>query len=183
MHQSPWNKLREDEQLREEILLDVERCMPDQPTFRLPDVQKKLLDILFIYCRLNSDIGYRQGMHEILAPILYVVQSDGVRHDTASELDASFTPYVAQILNNNFVEHDVFTIFNALMNSAKPLYELRTNGSSMPHSGGLSTPAANASASIIERSQHIHENLLKTVDPELSSHISELNILPQVFLM
>ena len=75
---SPWATLRKDEELRHEILQDVERCMPEEPFFREPDVQCFMTDILFIYCKINADIGYRQGMHEILAPILWVVEQDAV---------------------------------------------------------------------------------------------------------
>lgn len=38
-----------------------------------------LLDILFIFCKLNGDVGYRQGMHEIAAPILWVVENDAIQ--------------------------------------------------------------------------------------------------------
>lgn len=35
--------------------------MPEEPYFRQSDAQQKLLDILFIFCKLNQDVGYRQG--------------------------------------------------------------------------------------------------------------------------
>ncbi|RAL58521.1 hypothetical protein DID88_004025 [Monilinia fructigena] len=75
---SPWNTLRKDEEIRAEIFQDIERCMPDEPYFRQTDTQRFMLDVLFIFCKINQDVGYRQGMHEILAPILWVVEQDSI---------------------------------------------------------------------------------------------------------
>ena len=33
-------------------------------------------DLLFIYVREHSGMGYRQGMHELLAPILFVMHAE-----------------------------------------------------------------------------------------------------------
>ena len=33
-------------------------------------------DILFCYVKENPDLGYRQGMHELLAPILFVMNAE-----------------------------------------------------------------------------------------------------------
>ena len=42
-------------------------------------------DILFCYVREKPDLGYRQGMHELLAPILFVmhVEMRDVTSDTS----------------------------------------------------------------------------------------------------
>lgn len=34
------------------------------------------MNILFIYAKENPSLLYRQGMHEILAPILFILYSD-----------------------------------------------------------------------------------------------------------
>ena len=41
-------------------------------------------DILFCYVRQNQRLGYRQGMHELLAPILFVMHAEqrDVHNDT-----------------------------------------------------------------------------------------------------
>ena len=52
--------------------------MPENLYFRQPDTQRMLVDILFIFCKLNPDVSYRQGMHELLAPILWVVERDAI---------------------------------------------------------------------------------------------------------
>ena len=39
-------------------------------------VKESMLDILFIYCKEKPDLGYRQGMHEILAAIVFVLHAE-----------------------------------------------------------------------------------------------------------
>lgn len=65
----------------------VENSFPDNDYFRSEKVQDQLNDILFIYCKINHDVSYRQGMHELLAHILWVVSSESL--DTQSNPRAS----------------------------------------------------------------------------------------------
>ena len=41
--------------------------------FRNEDIQHQLTNVLFLYCVMHPDIGYRQGMHEVLAPLFYAI--------------------------------------------------------------------------------------------------------------
>ncbi|KIY00085.1 uncharacterized protein Z520_03770 [Fonsecaea multimorphosa CBS 102226] len=165
---SPWASLRQDEISREEIFQDVTRCMQDNYFFREPTTQKRLLDILFIYAKLNPDIGYRQGMHELLAPIVWVVQQDAVDPTTIpdSDKDAEDMDFLTEVLDGKFVEHDSFNLFCALMQTAKAFYEVGENRDSSP---------------IIARSKRIHDDILSTIDPELALHLHVLGILPQIY--
>ncbi|KAF9904018.1 TBC1 domain, member 5 [Lobosporangium transversale] len=81
---SPWQQFFVDSELRKVIKQDVDRTLPDNDFFRSEKVQEQLNDILFIYCKINSDVSYRQGMHELVAHILWVVSSES--------LDAHSTP-------------------------------------------------------------------------------------------
>jgi len=60
---------------------------PDNDYFRSEKVQEQMGDILFIYCKINHDVSYRQGMHELVAHMLWVVSSESL--DTSSELESS----------------------------------------------------------------------------------------------
>lgn len=51
---------------------------PDVEFFRSHQVQEQMTDILFIYCKLNQDVSYRQGMHELLAPIYFVLSMESI---------------------------------------------------------------------------------------------------------
>jgi TBC1 domain family member 5 len=102
--------------------------MQDNFFFREPSTQKKLLDILFIYSKLNPDTGYRQGMHELLAPILWVVDCDAVDarslRDGATGEEIESENLMLEIVDAAFVEHDAFNLFCALMQTTKAFYEV-----------------------------------------------------------
>ncbi len=167
---SPWSTLREDEISREEIFQDVTRCMQDNFFFREPATQKQLLDILFIYAKLNPDIGYRQGMHELLAPILWVVHQDAVDLTGVPAVDkkAEGADFMVEVLDSKAVEHDAFNLFCAVMQTAKAFYEIGENRDSSP---------------IIARSKRIHDDILNAIDPELAHHLHVIGILPQIYSM
>jgi hypothetical protein len=57
-----------------QFVIDVLLCsFPDIGYFRDDDVQQELTNILSLYSVMHPDIEYRQGMHELLAPIYYAV--------------------------------------------------------------------------------------------------------------
>jgi TBC1 domain family member 5 len=174
--QSPWDAFRQDEVVRDEILQDVRR-LPDETFYHQESTQTLILDILFIYCKLNPDVGgYRQGMHELLAPIVYVVAQDAI--DRASIDVSAADPVMVEMLDSYFVEHDCFALFAKIMEKAKSFYEISTAPSSL---GSVST--TNEQSAIVEMSRDIHEVMLKKVDPELAEHLKSIEILPQIFLM
>ncbi|MCJ1387688.1 hypothetical protein MMC18_000531 [Xylographa bjoerkii] len=145
--------------------------MPENLYFREPTTQTILLDILFIFCKLNADTGYRQGMHEVLAPILWVVSRDAIDPSTLTEQDLNTSESddpVRQALDYSFIEHDAFTLFCIIMQTVKSFYEMGSTTSSSP---------------IVERSKRIHEDFLRRVDPELTKHLTAIEILPQIFVI
>ncbi|APA10520.1 hypothetical protein sscle_06g052900 [Sclerotinia sclerotiorum 1980 UF-70] len=184
---SPWNTLRKDEEIRAEIFQDIERCMPEEPYFRQADIQRFMLDVLFVFCKINQDVGYRQGMHEILAPILWVVERDSIDPgdinggDTTESETSSSDSIMKQCLDRRFIEHDAFTLLSLVMRSAKSFYELGDPGQKTPQNG-IGTPQ-NGASPIVERSKRIHEVYLARLDPQLAKHLTDIEILPQIFLI
>ncbi|KAF3063864.1 TBC1 domain family member 5 [Daldinia childiae] len=176
---SPWNTLRNDQTLRAEILQDVQR-LPDEPFYHQPEIQTLILDVLFVYCKLNPGIGgYRQGMHELLAPIVYTVEQDAIDPGDIASSD-SVDPIMLEILDASFIEHDAFALFSKVMDRARSFYEVTESATNAP----LTTfDQQSTTSSIVEKSQYIHEVCLFKVDPELSTHLKNIEILPQVFLI
>jgi TBC1 domain family protein 5 len=182
--QNPWEQFRKDEALRKEIFQDVERCMPENPYFRDPKIQTSLLNILFIYCKLNEDVSYRQGMHEIVAVILWVVSCDAIAPGFSIDVTVEQSLHeddsvMAETLDARYIEHDTFSLFQVIMRSAKGWYELGEEDNTKNRGRSENR----ASSPIVEKSKYIHEHLLMSVDPELAEHLKALDVLPQVFLM
>lgn len=158
--------------------------MPEENFFRESKTQQIMLDTLFIYCKLNPDVGYRQGMHELLAPILWVVNKDAIETTSTKSADSfgGDEPQMLNLLDQSFIEHDTFTLYALVMQSAKSFYEM---GEPMPQPITTMSPIQeqHGSAPIVSRSKHIHEHYLARVDPELAAHLTEIEILPQIFIM
>lgn len=154
--------------------------MPDNMYFRQPSTQNMMIDILFIFCKLNPDIGYRQGMHEVLAPILWVVERDAIENGSIQMERNIATPgeLIQDMFDNRFIEHDTFTLFGLVMQNAKFYYA--------PAEGGHnpSQPASSQNESpMLVRSKRIFEEYLPKADPGLARHLTKIDIVPQIFLM
>ncbi|KAL7822458.1 RabGAP/TBC [Trichoderma gracile] len=184
--QSPWNTVREDEVIRAEILQDVQR-LPDEANYHEDYMQRMILDILFIYCKVNpSRGGYRQGMHEVLAPILHVVEQDSLDRTSipASDAEDGVDELMLETIDRSFIEHDAFVLFSQLMEHAQSFYEVKDVPDSNPPADGSSQARfPEQSSAIVERSRFIHEVCLQKVDPELAAHLTSIEILPQIFLI
>ncbi|KAK6414925.1 hypothetical protein LTR95_017659, partial [Oleoguttula sp. CCFEE 5521] len=165
---STWKTRQANQALRAEIQQDVDRCMPENMYFRQPDTKRTLLDILYVYSKLNADITYRQGMHELLAPILWVVERDAINLGRSSKAMGE-DALIKAVFDAEHIEHDTFALFAQVMQSAKNFYEQTT------HSGSENP--------MVARSRRIVFELLPLLDKELAQHLEKLDIVPQVFLM
>ncbi|KAM5457018.1 hypothetical protein McanCB49686_003118 [Microsporum canis] len=142
-----------------------------------PDELPSTVDPLAEDAELNPDLGYRQGMHELLAPILWVVTQDAIDTQTLNE-DTAFAAcgeeaLMLQCLDPTYIEHDSFILFCSVMQTAKEFYE---------HNDSKNNGGNVEASSIISRSQHIHLGLLRKLDPELADHLVAIEVLPQIFL-
>lgn len=161
--------------MRADISQDVDRCLQENFFFREPATKAKMVDILFIYAKLNPDLGYRQGMHELLAPILWTVDRDAIE-TKALEGFTSTGPEddsMLELLDAAHVEHDSFTLFCIVMQSTRSYYE---------HNRHRSQNGQLDAIPIVHQCEYIHNDLLVTTDLELADHLQALEILPQIFL-
>lgn len=94
-----------DAALMKEISKDVSRTRSDLPFFAIGGMaQQWMLRILFVHAKLHPELGYIQGMNEILVPILYAYGTDP---------------------DDNWVvetEADAFFSFSTIMAATKLLY-------------------------------------------------------------
>ncbi|EPB70125.1 hypothetical protein ANCCEY_10771 [Ancylostoma ceylanicum] len=73
---NPWQQYFADHDLRDLISKDVGRTFPELEFFQQDHIRRMMCDILLIYAKENSFVSYKQGMHEILAPLMFVLFSD-----------------------------------------------------------------------------------------------------------
>ena len=118
-------------------------------------------------------------MHEILAPILWVVSRDAIDPQSMEAFSKGHLDrddLITSCFDPKFIEHDTFTLFCIIMQTVKSFYEM----------GSTDQTAVSASSNIspiVERSKRIHERYLRQADLELADHLTAIEILPQIFII
>ncbi|XP_035385101.1 TBC1 domain family member 5 isoform X1 [Electrophorus electricus] len=183
---SLWNKFFQDKELRGMIKQDVWRTFPEMCYFQEEDVRTKLTDILFCYARENEQLLYKQGMHELLAPVVFVLHCDHQAFQHAIET-ASPSDEVMVLLDPNFLEHDAYAMFSQLMETAEPWFssferEVRKGKEEMLTSMPFARPQdSGPSVAIVTKVNRIQDQLVKKHDIELHMHLNRLEIAPQIY--
>ncbi|KAE9609872.1 hypothetical protein Lal_00006856 [Lupinus albus] len=78
---STWGRYFRNAELERMVDQDLSRLYPEHGSyFQTPGCQGTLRRILLLWCLRHPECGYRQGMHELLAPLLYVLQVDVESH-------------------------------------------------------------------------------------------------------
>ena len=101
---------------------DVVRTFPDMEFFRQAEMQGILCNILFNFASENPHLSYKQGMHELLATLLYVAHTDSQNCLINYEGDLA-NETIASLMSLKFLEHDVFHLFSSLMRSIETWYQ------------------------------------------------------------
>ncbi|KAG6474131.1 hypothetical protein ZIOFF_068055 [Zingiber officinale] len=74
---SIWSRYFRNAEVEKMLDQDLSRLYPDQESyFQTTICQTMLRRILLLWCLIHPECGYRQGMHEQLAPLLYVLHVD-----------------------------------------------------------------------------------------------------------
>ncbi|KAH8102963.1 RabGAP/TBC [Cristinia sonorae] len=186
--ENPWTEWFASMDLRKTILQDVERTFPDIGYFRDQEVQAQLTNILFVYSSSHSDIGYRQGMHELLACLYYALDYDSLPSNATETDDATLKEFCAR----SWVAADAWTLFTAVMEGTSRWYEWQEGKSSATEKSPLASHvqlnlAGDNSglkpyvAPIVQACNRIQSNLLKSVDPELWKRLQSVGIEPQIY--
>lgn len=183
---SLWNKFFQDKELKGMIKQDVLRTFPEIRYFQDEDVRTKLTDILFCYARENEQLLYKQGMHELLAPIVFVLHCDHQAFQHASET-ASPSEEMKCLLNPTYLEHDAYALFSQLMETAEPWFssferEVRKGKEELLTSIPFARPQdSGPSVAIVTKVNRIQDQLVKKHDVELHMHLNRLEIAPQIY--
>ncbi|KAG8900147.1 hypothetical protein FRB99_006207 [Tulasnella sp. 403] len=173
---NPWQDWFASVELRRTIAQDVERTFPDIPYFRKPDVQSSLTTILFLQSVEDPEIGYRQGMHEILAPLFYAIDRDSLDPATSS-----VPAEVRELCDRTWVAADSWLLFSIMMKNVRTWYEWREPPPRLLTDGPIQTQSW--VAPIVRICGTIQSKYLRTVDPALYSTLRESGIEPQLYGM
>jgi hypothetical protein len=137
------------------VALDVNRIYPEEEFFEAASIRTMLADVLTIWAlehpRSEDSVGgqmsgtdqgkesapaqsYRQGMHELLAPILFVLESEkrainanaaGGHRDEAGQAVYRCTDIgiVLTQLDMDHTEHDAYLLFSKMMEVMEAFFD------------------------------------------------------------
>ncbi|XVE71885.1 hypothetical protein DITRI_Ditri10aG0187700 [Diplodiscus trichospermus] len=103
---STWGRFFRNAELEKMVDQDLSRLYPEHGSyFQTPGCQGMLRRILLLWCLRHPECGYRQGMHELLAPLLYVLHVDV---DRLSEVRKQYEDHFVDKFDGlSFEENDV----------------------------------------------------------------------------
>jgi TBC1 domain family protein 5 len=53
---------------------DIVRTYPEITFFQSAEIRAMMLRVLFVYSKMHPVVSYKQGMHELLAPFIYLLE-------------------------------------------------------------------------------------------------------------
>ncbi|RNA28356.1 TBC1 domain family member 5-like isoform X2 [Brachionus plicatilis] len=119
---SVWNRYFTHNQMKSVIIQDVIRINRYSEFFNLDSTHEMIINLLFIYVQFTRT-EYRQGMHEILTSIMFVVHQEYTnltKENNSKPLEPTLNfrdEFISKMVSLDFLEHDTFTIFQAVMES------------------------------------------------------------------
>ncbi|XP_034664439.1 TBC1 domain family member 5 [Drosophila subobscura] len=184
---SVWNQYFSDQELFAVIRQDVVRTFPGVDFFRKELIQNAMVNILFYYAREHPYMCYRQGMHEILAPIIFVIYSDHQSLLHFSEIAKTDTnETLLNVLDPAYLEADTYSIFSRLMASVESYYRV-SNLVSTP--GGhieqldeaCSDTEQQTEVEVISQLNRIRDKILAKQDQHLHHYLLKMEIPLHIF--
>lgn len=125
------------------------------------------------YAKCTPEIGYRQGLHELLGPILWAVDYDSLETDRGDWL-------AGLVLSREHISHDSYALFASVMRGAKVLYDF-VPSVPQPVDRNAQGSATTLVQPIVAIANRVHDKLLRTIDMDLWQKMESLRIEPQIF--
>jgi len=180
--QSPWAQFFQDNELRKVIMQDIKRTYPGELMFEQMEIRDIMLNILFIYAREQPDISYKQGMHELLAPIVYVFYNE---YMLVQDVTNPSSQLIRTVVSMKYLEHDLYWCYVALMKHTHPYYTTDKINKPEPVNKDqtllFKEDTPQPSSYIVQSLEELQNGTLRRFDPELQQHLQKLGIQPQLY--
>ena len=212
--ESPWTKFYEEQELLETIGKDTNRLYPVGCGEFFEHTQHAttgMTNVLFVWSQLHPETSYRQGMHELLAPFVWLMESERLVGDTTTDagaLDDDDGRALRVLLDPHYIEHDAYFMFTTMMSDVEQLFYVhavdsrqlaskyreaqrmgattlaRRNRSETDAAVEAVTDARNKSVTPVLRTcNRIHHELLHVADPSIHKRMVTMEIEPQLYAL
>lgn len=156
-----------------------------------------MTNILFTWCKVNSELSYKQGMNDLLGLLVFVAYCD--LPDANTSISGESYEILKKLINKSDLEADLYWCFDKLMDRGirdlfTPVvtkqmlnrkkndlftWEIEKNKNDLVNID--KSKELNVSP-ILRRSHIIHHQLLKTLEPDLYNYMENVKIEPQMYL-
>ena len=176
-----------DSDLARDIQQDVNRTFPEIDFFADQRIMLMMCNILYVYAKEHLDILYKQGMHELLAIIVYVLDKDLVALKKCIKAKIRLSEKVHAALRGSHIEHDAYSIFCKLMESVKVWYEYKESSYQQFKfkfqfsSNNSQSSELEQNSPAIKRINSVWKKKFKYLDPEVYHKLLELDIQAHFF--
>ena len=179
--ESKWNKFFADNELIGDIKKDLTRTHSGSGFFQSKAIQTTMQNILFIWAKLNTEYGYRQGMNELLSIIILCFHRESQERKNDEVLSI--------VVDRKYAEHDCYSFFCKLMNVMKGYFyvekrltkEERAKRKEQKLFEDKKGPVHESP--IISKCESIFNEVLSSVDAELHKHLANQGVQPNIFLL
>lgn len=109
-------------ELLRSIVMDVQRLFPGDTLFdssTMPPLtcERQLINVLYVWAKCNPQVGYKQGIHEILGLIYKNMRAESFDISNTNTFSVA-DMQVLSLYNLHYLEHDLFTLFNRFVVSS-----------------------------------------------------------------
>lgn len=117
---STWTQ--DDGEMLDAIIFDVQRLFPGEAFFHdgssaAHAAKRLLMTVLYTWCKCNPNVGYKQGIHEILGLVYLNMHRESVDVPCTEEYTAD-DRQILSLFDIQYLEHDVFALFNRFIVSS-----------------------------------------------------------------
>ena len=202
---STWNTYYQDNDTKKLINLDLDRTFQELAIFHQSKVKSNLADILFIWNKENIDVGYQQGMNDILAVTflaLYPCYFKNTKKLSKNDIIKLSSEQISAINNaqdiydffhdEDELYSDLFYCYDKLMKRGlKELFEtIKGNEKSIVNfrkyqlftSELDQEPTDDLQNPLNIRCTLIIKEKLKSIDPDLYQHFKKIGLSCTIFL-
>lgn len=186
---SPWAMYFRNKELEKSIMQDIARTHPGSDFFQQQWVRDGMLQCLFLFAKENGATCYRQGMHELLAVVMQVLNVEKLTADQLRAAGLEGEALACHLLTREHIVADSFTVFKHLMHMMNPLFEVVDIRQKVSSDGGYiadkkqAEEHAIAQAPIVNRCRRIQYTLLKKFDLPLHNSLKTMGIEPQLYAL
>ncbi|GAM29361.1 hypothetical protein SAMD00019534_125370 [Acytostelium subglobosum LB1] len=144
-----------------------------------------MLRILFIYSKTNNLVSYRQGMHELLAPIIYLLHqevTDYKKNEESIALHDKQQALVDTIYDKQYMEHDAYMLFHALMKYASNWFGVTSTGNALAPFTSSSSSSTSQSPQSLQAQTKQAPKLTFSLDQETQSEEAKATVVNEAVI-